>query len=121
MDSLGEHFERYPNFAVDTAGRIPYFEMMNRDAAITFITKYQDRLIYGTDNDFEFYPQGKAKQAEQLWEEAYANQWRYLATEEWVVYHGKKVQGLALPLPILRKLYHDNAVKWFPGVYPAAK
>ncbi|HEY9715592.1 MAG TPA: amidohydrolase family protein [Chroococcales cyanobacterium] len=121
MDSLGEHFERYPNFAVDTAGRIPYFEMMNRDAAITFITKYQDRLIYGTDNDFEFYPQGKAKQAEQLWEEAYANQWRYLATDEWVVYHGKKVQGLALPLPILRKLYHDNAVKWFPGVYPAAK
>jgi len=119
LHSLGEHFEHYPNFAVDTAGRIPYFEMLDRDAAIAFITKYQDRLIYGTDNDFEFYPRRKAKQSERLWEEAYANQWRYLATHDWVVYHGKRVQGLALPLPVLRKLYHDNAVKWFPGVYPA--
>lgn len=119
LKGLGEHFERYPNFAVDTAGRIPYFEMLDRDAAIAFITRYQDRLIYGTDNDFEFYPSRKARQAELLWEEAYANQWRYLATDDWVVYHGNKVQGLALPLPVLRKLYHDNAVQWFPGVYPA--
>ncbi len=118
MNSLGAHFDRYPNFAVDTAGRIPYFEMMDHDAAIAFITRYQDRLIYGTDNDFEFYPPRKAKQSERRWEEAYANQWRYLATNDWVMYHGKKVQGLALPLPVLRKLYHDNAVKWFPGVYP---
>jgi hypothetical protein len=33
-----------------------------------------------------------------------------------VEYQGKPVQGLALPLPILRKLYHDNAIKWFPGL-----
>jgi hypothetical protein len=26
------------------------------------------------------------------------------------------VQGLALSPAILRKIYHDNAVKWFPGI-----
>jgi len=113
---LGDHFDRYPNFAVDTAGRIPYFEMMSRDQAIAFITRYQDRLIYATDNDHEFVPESEAKQTEKFWESAYANQWRYLATNDTVEYQGKPVQGLALPLPILRKLYHDNAVKWFPGV-----
>jgi predicted TIM-barrel fold metal-dependent hydrolase len=118
---LGEHFDKYPNFAVDLAGRVPYFEMMPRDEAIAFITKYQDRLIYATDNDHEFYPNAKSRQAERFWETAYANQWRYFATNDVVEYQGKKVQGLNLPMPILRKLYHDNAVKWFPGILETAK
>jgi predicted TIM-barrel fold metal-dependent hydrolase len=113
---LGEHLDRYPNFAVDTAGRIPYFEMLPREQAIAFITKYQDRLIYGTDNGREFAPPANARRAEKFWESAYAHQWRYLATNDTVEYQGKPVQGLALPLPILRKLYHDNAIRWFPGL-----
>jgi predicted TIM-barrel fold metal-dependent hydrolase len=121
IDDLGAHFDRYPNFAVDFSGRISYFKMMDRDKAIAFITKYQDRLIYGTDNDFEFYPDKRAVQAEKDWENAYADQWRFLATDEYVEYQGKPVRGLKLPLPVLRKLYHDNAVKWFPGVIAAAK
>ena len=121
FDDLGAHFDRYSNFAVDTAGRIPYFEMMPRDRAIAFITKYQDRLIYATDNDHEFYPKSKSTRAERDWEEAYANQWRYLATDSIVEYQGKPVQGLALPLPVLRKLYHDNALQWFPGMLDMPK
>ena len=121
FDDLGAHFDRYPNLAVDTAGRIPYFEMMPRDKAIAFITRYQDRLIYATDNDHAFYPKSNARHAEKEWEEAYANQWRYLATNDVVEYQGKPVQGLSLPLPILQKLYHDNAVQWFPGVLDGSK
>ena len=121
FDDLGAHFDRYHNFAVDMSGRIPYFKMIPRDKAIAFITRYQDRLIYGTDNDFEFYPEDKATQAERDWEVAYADQWRYLATSDTVEYQGKEVQGLALPLPILRKLYHDNALKWFPGILDLPK
>jgi hypothetical protein len=48
------------------------------------------------------------------WEDTYANDWRYLATNDTILY--KKVQGLDLPPSILRKIYHDNAVKWFPGI-----
>jgi predicted TIM-barrel fold metal-dependent hydrolase len=117
---LGAHFDRYPNFAVDMAGRVPYFKMMPREDAIAFITKYQDRLIYATDNDHEFHPADRAKQARKDWEEAYADQWRYFATNDTVEYQGKPVQGLALPFSILRKIYHDNAIKWFPGVLDSA-
>ena len=118
---LGAHFDKYPNFAVDISGRVPYFKMMPRADAIAFITRYQDRLIYGTDNDFEFYPSSKAKGAARKWEQAYADQYRYFATDDTVEYQGKAVQGLALPASILRKLYHDNAVKWFPGVTGVTK
>jgi len=118
---LGAHLDRYANFAVDMAGRIPYFKMMPRQEAIAFITRYQDRLIYATDNDHEFYPARNRGRAKMFWEEAYADQWRYLATDDMVEYQGKAVQGLALPPSVLRKIYHDNAVKWFPGILEPAK
>jgi hypothetical protein len=27
-----------------------------------------------------------------------------------------KVRGLALPLPVLKKVYYENALKWYPGI-----
>ena len=116
FDDLGRHFDRYPNFAVDLAGRVPYLEMLSREKAIAFIVKYHDRLIYGTDNDHSFVPPAHAARTGREWEEAYADQWRFFATDDIITYHGQKVKGLALPQPILKKLYHDNAVRWFPGV-----
>jgi hypothetical protein len=49
-------------------------------------------------------------------EASYARDWRFLATNSTVDYRGRKIQGLALPEPILQKLYHDNAVHWFPDI-----
>jgi predicted TIM-barrel fold metal-dependent hydrolase len=120
FDDLGAHFDRYPNFAVDLASRVPYFEMLPRKKAIAIIVKYQDRLIYATDNDRSFAPPSHAARASRDWKEAYANQWRFFATDDTVTYQGKKVKGLALPPAILRKLYHDNAIKWFPDVFEAS-
>ncbi|HWE85827.1 MAG TPA: amidohydrolase family protein [Terracidiphilus sp.] len=111
---LGEHFDRYPNFAVDMAARMPYVMMLPRDRAIAFLTKYQDRLIYATDLDYG--PGENSRETIATWERAYARDWRFLATSEWVEYLGKKYQGLNLPRPILEKLYHANAVHWFPGI-----
>jgi predicted TIM-barrel fold metal-dependent hydrolase len=111
---LAQHLDKYPNFAVDLAARMPYVEMQPRADLIAFITKYQDRLIYATDNEFP--PDANSQNAMKEWEDRYANDWRFFATNDVVEYHGHKIQGLALPQPILRKLYHDNAVKWIPGI-----
>jgi hypothetical protein len=111
---LAQHLDRYPNFAVDTAARIPYMMLQPRADIIAFITKYQDRLIYATDNSF--YPKSDTKAKLNEWEESYARDWRFLATNGTVDYEGRKVQGLALPASVLKKLYHDNAVHWFPGI-----
>ena len=49
----------------------------------------------------------------------YAHDWRYFATSDALEYKGKPVQGLNLPESILRKIYHENAAKWYAGVVDA--
>jgi predicted TIM-barrel fold metal-dependent hydrolase len=116
---LGEHLDRYPNFAVDIAARMPYFVMQPRSQVIAFIVKHQDKLIYGTDLEFD--AKSNADFAVNHWENYYAFDWRFLATDDVLLYQGHTVQGLALPESILHKLYHDNAVHWFPGLFASAR
>jgi predicted TIM-barrel fold metal-dependent hydrolase len=111
---LGDHLDKYPNFAVDLAARMDYLVIQPRSFLLPFIKKYQDRLIYATD--LEIFPGEHETERIKSWENSYALDWRFLATTEWLIYRGHLVQGLGLPQPILHKLYHDNAVKWFPGV-----
>ena len=49
VDQMAQRFDRYPNFAVDTAARIPYFMLQPREKVRAFLIKYQDRILYGTD------------------------------------------------------------------------
>jgi hypothetical protein len=88
--------------------------MQPRADMIAFITKYQDRLIYGTDDTLN--PRDNVHQMVRRSEASYAREWRYLATDDALDFRGHTVKGLALPEPVLRKLYHDNAVHWFPGI-----
>jgi hypothetical protein len=111
---LAQHLDQYPNFAVDLAARMPYIVKQPHAEIINFITKYQDRLIYATDNEGP--ADSNAAQVAQELESRYALDWRFFATNDTLEYRGHAVQGLALPQPILRKLYHENAVNWFPGV-----
>ncbi|HTF67288.1 MAG TPA: amidohydrolase family protein [Edaphobacter sp.] len=113
---LSGHLDQYPNFAVDIAARMPYIVRQPRADIINFINKYQDRLIYATDNGLAV--NANAAEVAQRLEKSYAFDWRFFATNDTLEYRGHTVQGLALPLPILQKLYHQNAVKWFPGVIP---
>lgn len=118
LGDLAAHLDRYPNFAVDMASRIAYFMQLPRAEAISFILKYQDRLIYATDLSFTANDPTLART--RFWEQYYARDWRYLATRQTVEADGVTAEGLALPDSVLRKLYHDNAVHWFPGIVPGA-
>ena len=113
VDEIAKRFDRYPNFAVDTAARIEYLMMQPRDKVRTFLTKYQDRVLYGTD--LVVMPKDDTEKALAEWNDTYARDWKFFATKETLEVKGRKVQGLELPEPVLRKLYHDNAVRWFPG------
>ena len=116
---LGQHLDRYPNFAVDLAARMPYLALKPREDAIAFVLKYQDKLIYGSD--LVFSSEKNSPPPMKFWKESYARDWRFLATNDTVEFEGAKGQGLALPDSVLRKIYHDNAVHWFPGIYQNAK
>ena len=119
FSELGRHLDRYSNFAVDLAARMPYLMKGPRAKMVAFITKYQDRLIYATDLGFE--PGQDSAKVVSEWEDTYARDWRFFATGESVDERGRKVEGLSLPEPVLRKLYHDNAVHWFPGIISGAR
>ncbi len=116
VDDIAARFDRYPNFAVDTAGRVVYFMMQPREKVRAFLERYQDRVLYGTDLDLM--PGSNSAKQLQHWREVYRNNWKYFATDEWVEFEGKKSQGLKLPPNVLRKIYHDNAVRWVPGIIP---
>jgi predicted TIM-barrel fold metal-dependent hydrolase len=116
VDAIARRFDRYPNFAVDTAARVPDLMLQPREKVQAFLTKYQDRVLYATD--LSLAPGDDAKASLKRWEETYARDWKYFATGETVNYEGRPIRGLELPEVVLRKLYRDNAEKWVPGSGP---
>lgn len=114
LGELAQHLDRYPNFAVDLSGRMRYFMAQPRSDMIAFFTRYQDRLIYGTDDTL--YAEDDSPRMVGVFEASYARHWRFLATSDVLKFGGHEIQGLSLPEPILRKIYHDNAVRWFPDI-----
>lgn len=115
LDELGKRFDLYPNFAVDLAAKVPDLIMLYpREKVRSFLIKYQDRVLYGTD--LQFMPWDRGEDAVKRWEAEYSFDWRYLATSGSITYKGREVRGLALPQSILRKVYYENALKWVPGI-----
>ncbi len=114
VDEIAKRFDLYLNFVVDTAARVPYMMLQPREKVRGFLIKYQDRVLYGTD--LEFNPWDKPEDTVKRWKAEYARDWKFFATEDTVVYAGHKIRGLALPESVLRKLYRENALRWVPGI-----
>jgi predicted TIM-barrel fold metal-dependent hydrolase len=114
LDALAAELDRYPNFAIDTAARIMNLLAQPRDRVRSFMIRYQDRILYGTD--LMFYPGSTDQVVAQAWQKLYGLEWRYLSTDDRFYYEGIRVQGLNLPRPVLQKIYHDNALRWYPGI-----
>ena len=114
LNEMAQRFDRYPNFAVDTAARIPYFILQPREKVRAFLIKYQDRILYATD--LVVMPQDNTEKALQQWTSTYERDWKFFATDQTVEYKGHNARGLRLPESVLRKLYRDNAIRWIPGI-----
>ncbi len=110
LATVAEWLDRYPNLYVEIASRIgelgrqPY-------TARQFLVKYADRVLFGTDGPF---PAARLIQY-----------WRFLETrDEYFPYSEKEfppqgfwnIYGVGLPDDVLRKIYHENAVRIIPGV-----
>ncbi len=116
VDELAKRLDRYPNMAVDLAARIchlQYQSSKDRDRIRDFCIKYQDRLLYGTDlsdngtNDRA----GFSGWVHTTW----TDDWKYFATDKVMTsdkFRGK-FTGLKLPKEVVRKIYIENAVKWY--------
>jgi hypothetical protein len=114
LGNIASHLDKYPNFAIDMAARMDYLMLMPPEKVKAFLMQYQDRILYGTDLDL--LPNGNLPDDLKEWQSAYARDWKFLATGETFDWEGKQVHGLNLPEPVLRKIFHDNAVHWIPGL-----
>ncbi|MEX0741776.1 MAG: amidohydrolase family protein, partial [Phycisphaeraceae bacterium] len=122
MAEVADHFERYPNFAIDTSGRLGDAAYHDRETMRDFFTRYQDRILWGTDQGVNRNPdatpeQRRAAMAEM--EKMYELEWAFFATDQPVTVHGRPSQGLALPEPVLARMFHDNACAWYPRLQEA--
>lgn len=102
LNRLGELFDHYPNLYADMGARFteitPIPRFVNK-----FFTKYQDRLLYGTDNS----PAATM----------YQTSFRILETEDehfypahFAKYHWPS-HAFGLSDPVLKKIYRDNFLK----------
>jgi predicted TIM-barrel fold metal-dependent hydrolase len=100
LPQLGILLDKYANLYADIAARFGEIAPVPRYAA-AFITKYQDRLVYGTDmNPIERMYLETFRILETADEHFYTNY-----SYHWPLY------GLHLPKEVLEKLYRLNAEK----------
>jgi hypothetical protein len=119
VDDIARTLDAYPNFAVDTAARIPDLMLQPREKVRNFMIKYQDRVLYGTDVGLHA-GEDTAIVVKHM-DEEYARDWKFFATSETQKYQDKTIQGLALPEPVLLKIFRDNALTWVPGLRTGVK
>ena len=122
VDEVAKRLDKYPNLAVDLAARMVHLQIQPREKVRSFVLRYQDRILYGTDFAFgrgSDDPAATAKALASL-EADYRSDAAYLATDREVdvprAREGFKSRGLALPASVLRKIYFENAKKWYPGI-----
>lgn len=115
VDELSKFLDRFPNTAVDMAARMGqlFFQTReNRQNAIDFFLKYQDRLLYGTD----IIDNGRNKESMQKRiHETWLRDWEYLVTDHELkstLINGS-FKGLNLPVSVVDKIYSENLNKWY--------
>jgi predicted TIM-barrel fold metal-dependent hydrolase len=128
--NVARMLDRYPNFYIDTAARIPEIGRHPQQEMRRFFIKYQDRILFGTDtgvgaeDDQMMYGStgdNVPTRADEV--RFFTATWRYFETadrqfESPTPIQGRwKIDGLGLPEPVLRKIYFDNAariLRWRP-------
>ena len=102
---------------MDTAARVVHLMQQPREKVRAFLLRYPDRVLYGTD--LAFLPGQDPVETARRFEREYARDWAYFATGETLEVDGWKVEGLALPAPVLRQVFRENALRWVPGLAAA--
>jgi predicted TIM-barrel fold metal-dependent hydrolase len=118
LHRLQEFLDRFPNLMLDcSATRWMQREISaRRDAAREFFIRNQDRILFGSDQvsgddrHFDFLA-SRFWVHRKLWETAYIGP-SPIIDPDLPNDQQPQIRGLALPDPVLQKLYHDNAAKF---------
>jgi predicted TIM-barrel fold metal-dependent hydrolase len=93
---LAKELDRYPNLYVDISAR-DYEVGRAPRAAVKFLSKYKDRVLFGTD-------MGRDPQMFTAWWHLFETADEFMPGRVWWRYY-----GLELPAPVLESMYRGNA------------
>jgi uncharacterized protein len=93
---LGKELEAHPNLYLDISAR-DYEVGRTPRAALKFLNKYRDRVLFGTD-------MGREKSMYQSWWRLFESADEFMPGRLWWRYY-----GLELPAPTLESIYRKNA------------
>lgn len=128
FDELAKRLDDYPNLFVECGARLRFMYRYHPQAVRDFFTKYQDRILFGTDANLLTDPKMlddavKLRQWEERNAVFYSRYLEYFETDrigiiepygtysEWM-----RLTGVKLPPEVLEKLYHANAERLIPGL-----
>jgi predicted TIM-barrel fold metal-dependent hydrolase len=124
IDRVATMMRKYPNMYIDTAARIPEMGRHPPDKLRAFFTEFQDRILYGSDlgvgPDSEPLFLGSSGANPSTPEEQelfFSATHRFFETADRNFPHPTPIQGswtingIALPRPILEKVYFRNAMR----------
>ncbi|MCC5904662.1 MAG: amidohydrolase family protein [Balneolaceae bacterium] len=117
VEEVAKWLDKHPNAGVDLAERVCHLQhqaVYNHKKVKEFVEAYQDRIIYGTDqiDDGTL----DANEIQETIRGKWHNEFRFFSDKDtqtaWNV--EKQFKGLGLSKKILRKLFHDNAIYYYP-------
>jgi len=120
LPNLSRWMDMYPNVVVDTASSRWMARELSKDPkkAREFMLRYSDRVLFGTDvsagRGERDYFSGRYIAQRILWETVERDTPLPIPDADTVNIGGTFINGLDLPLDVLRKLYWENANRLYP-------
>jgi predicted TIM-barrel fold metal-dependent hydrolase len=115
LGAVSRWLDEFPNLVVEIASRTNELGRQPHTAR-RFFLKYADRVMFGTDG-----PRDRGR---------LLPYWRFLETQDEYFPYAENpfppqgfwnIYGIGLPDNVLRKVYHENAVRLIPGVKERAE
>ncbi len=116
VDKVADFLDRFPNARVDVAARMVHLEyqaVSRHEQVRHFLIRYQDRILYGSDDAYG--PGDSDAAAVAAVHGDWISDWRFLATAD--LMHSDDFDaafhGLHLPREVIDKIYRRNARELF--------
>jgi predicted TIM-barrel fold metal-dependent hydrolase len=130
-DRVGRMLKRYANYVIDTAARVPEFGRHDPVRMRAFFVEHQDRILFGSDlgvgrDGLTLGSGGEKPGTREESRDFFVRQFLYFETAgrrmpsptpiqgDWTI------DGIDLPLAVLKKVYAENAARIFKLKLPAA-
>jgi predicted TIM-barrel fold metal-dependent hydrolase len=120
LDYVERLLATYPNVYTDISARVPEIGRHPANKVRDLFIRFQDRILFGTDLALspDNMQLGSVSTKPETFDDAvefYRKHFRFLESDEKQIDHPTPIQGrwkidaINLPMPVLRKVYYDNA------------